>query len=179
MQGNKRKDTKPELLVRQRLREAGLGGYRLQWKVPGHPDVAWPGKKVALFIHGCYWHRCAFCDTTLDYIGRFVPPKAAKVVDMMERVMAQTRQRAKALGVALHEMAPLWDVDTPHDLAASKAQLLAAPALRAKMAGIPTTSLKNAAVLNPDRSNRREPAGQCSDEGQRRALVAVPTPCRR
>ncbi|MBS5098722.1 MAG: hypothetical protein KHY80_07005, partial [Eggerthella sp.] len=36
MQGNKRKDTKPELLVRQRLREAGLGGYRLQWKVPGH-----------------------------------------------------------------------------------------------------------------------------------------------
>lgn len=37
MQGNKRKDTKPELLVRQRLREAGLGGYRLQWKVPGTP----------------------------------------------------------------------------------------------------------------------------------------------
>ena len=36
------------------------------------------------------WHRCAFCDTTLDYIGRFAPPKASKVVDMMERVMAQT-----------------------------------------------------------------------------------------
>ncbi len=52
MQGNKRKDTKPELLVRQRLREAGLGGYRLQWKVPGRPDVAWPGKKVALFVNG-------------------------------------------------------------------------------------------------------------------------------
>ena len=34
-----------------------------------------------------------------------------------ERVMAQTRQRAGALGVALHELAPLWDVDTPHDLA--------------------------------------------------------------
>ncbi len=60
MQGNKRKDTKPELLVRQRLREAGLGGYRLQWKVPGHPDVAWPGKKVALFIHGYYMKRRVF-----------------------------------------------------------------------------------------------------------------------
>ena len=34
-----------------------------------------------------------------------------------ERVMAQTRQRAHALGVALHELAPLWDVDTPDDLA--------------------------------------------------------------
>ena len=65
MQGNKRKDTKPELLVRQRLCEAGLGGYRLQWKVPGHPDVAWPGKKVALFIHGCYWHRCPHCNLSL------------------------------------------------------------------------------------------------------------------
>lgn len=60
MQGNKRKDTKPELLVRQRLREAGLGGYRLQWKVPGRPDVAWPGKKVSLFIHGYYMKRRVF-----------------------------------------------------------------------------------------------------------------------
>lgn len=65
MQGNKRKDTKPELLVRQRLRQAGLGGYRLQWKVPGHPDVAWPGKKVCLFINGCYWHRCPYCKLSL------------------------------------------------------------------------------------------------------------------
>lgn len=60
MQGNKRKDTKPELLVRQRLRESGLGGYRLQWKVPGRPDVAWPGKRVALFIHGYYMKRRVF-----------------------------------------------------------------------------------------------------------------------
>ena len=65
MQGNKRKDTKPELLVRERLREAGLGGYRLQWKVPGRPDVAWPGKKVCLFINGCYWHRCPHCNLSL------------------------------------------------------------------------------------------------------------------
>ena len=61
MKGNKRADTKPELVVRKRLREAGLTGYRLQWKVPGHPDVAWPGKKVALFINGCFWHRHKNC----------------------------------------------------------------------------------------------------------------------
>lgn len=62
MQGNKGRDTKPELLVRERLREAGLTGYRLQWKVPGRPDVAWPGKKVAIFINGCFWHRCPRCN---------------------------------------------------------------------------------------------------------------------
>ncbi len=61
MQGNKGKDTKPELLVRERLREAGLTGYRLQWKAPGRPDIAWPGRKVAVFINGCFWHRCPNC----------------------------------------------------------------------------------------------------------------------
>ncbi len=62
MQGNKGRDTKPELLVRQELRAAGLTGYRLQWHVPGRPDIAWPGKKVALFINGCFWHRCPRCN---------------------------------------------------------------------------------------------------------------------
>ncbi len=61
MQGNKRANTKPELLVRERLRAAGLTGYRLQWKVPGHPDIAWPGKRVALEVRGCFWHRCPHC----------------------------------------------------------------------------------------------------------------------
>lgn len=62
MKGNKRSNTKPELLVRKRLRDAGLGGYRLQWKVPGKPDIAWPGKKVAIFVNGCFWHRCPHCN---------------------------------------------------------------------------------------------------------------------
>ena len=61
MQGNKRANTKPELLVRKRLRKAGLTGYRLQWKVPGHPDIAWPGKRVAIEVRGCFWHRCPHC----------------------------------------------------------------------------------------------------------------------
>lgn len=65
MQGNKRANTKPELLMRQRLRSAGLTGYRLQWKVPGRPDIAWPGKKVALFVNGCFWHRCPHCNLPL------------------------------------------------------------------------------------------------------------------
>lgn len=43
-----------------------------------------------VMAHGCYWHRCAFCDTSLDYIGHYHAPEAATVVDRMERVMAQT-----------------------------------------------------------------------------------------
>ncbi|MBQ1840826.1 MAG: very short patch repair endonuclease, partial [Atopobiaceae bacterium] len=56
------KNTKPELLVRHMLREAGLPGYRLHWKkAPGKPDVCYPGRKVAVFVNGCYWHRCPHC----------------------------------------------------------------------------------------------------------------------
>jgi DNA mismatch endonuclease (patch repair protein) len=62
MQGNRSKNTKPELLVRSYLRAAGLTGYRLQWKrASGRPDVAFPGRRVAIFVHGCFWHRCPYC----------------------------------------------------------------------------------------------------------------------
>lgn len=65
MKGNKRANTKPEMLVRQKLREAGLPGYRLQWKVPGRPDIAYPGRKVAIFVNGCFWHRCPHCNPSM------------------------------------------------------------------------------------------------------------------
>ena len=28
---------------------------------PGRPDIAYPGRKVAIFVHGCYWHHCPRC----------------------------------------------------------------------------------------------------------------------
>ncbi|MDY2777275.1 MAG: DNA mismatch endonuclease Vsr [Collinsella sp.] len=63
MQGNKRADTKPEMIVRRHLREAGLTGYRLQWrKAPGRPDIAFPGRRIAIFVNGCFWHRCPHCN---------------------------------------------------------------------------------------------------------------------
>ncbi len=40
--------------------------------------------------HGCYWGRCTFCDTSLDYIGRYEPLAASLLVDRMESIMQQT-----------------------------------------------------------------------------------------
>lgn len=49
-------DTGPELAVRRALRAAGLG-YRLGGGgLPGRPDVTMAGRRVALFVHGCFWH---------------------------------------------------------------------------------------------------------------------------
>ena len=66
MSSNKGKDTGPELILRRALRENGLAGYRLHWKkVPGRPDLAYPGRRIAIFVHGCFWHRCPHCDLPL------------------------------------------------------------------------------------------------------------------
>ena len=62
MKSNKRKDTGPELKLRKALRAAGFPGYRLQWDVPGRPDICYPGRKVAIFVNGCFWHRCPYCN---------------------------------------------------------------------------------------------------------------------
>ena len=48
--------------LRRLLREAGYPGYRLHWKqAPGTPDIAYPGRRVAIFVNGCFWHRCPHC----------------------------------------------------------------------------------------------------------------------
>ena len=65
MSSNKAKDTSPELLLRRALRKNGAGGYRLQWDVPGRPDIAYPGRRVAIFVNGCFWHRCPRCNLPL------------------------------------------------------------------------------------------------------------------
>ena len=56
------RDTAPELSLRRALRAIGCTGYRLHYaKVPGRPDVAFVGRKVAVFVHGCFWHGCPHC----------------------------------------------------------------------------------------------------------------------
>ncbi|HEX2866285.1 MAG TPA: radical SAM protein [Ignavibacteriales bacterium] len=44
--------------------------------------------------HGCYWHKCTFCDISLDYIKRYSPARAVTIVDWMEDMIAQTGMTA-------------------------------------------------------------------------------------
>lgn len=58
------KGTGPEMAVRRLLFANGLR-YRVHYPVPGAPrrsiDIAFPGKKMAIFIDGCFWHGCSDC----------------------------------------------------------------------------------------------------------------------
>jgi DNA mismatch endonuclease (patch repair protein) len=48
-----------ELVVVRELRRRKLLGWRRHWRVMGRPDFAWPKRKIALFVDGCFWHGCA------------------------------------------------------------------------------------------------------------------------
>lgn len=61
MSGIGGKNTKPELFVRKALFAAGFR-FRLHRKdLPGHPDVVLPGRRVVVFVHGCFWHAHQGC----------------------------------------------------------------------------------------------------------------------
>lgn len=61
MSGIKGKNSLPEMLVRRLLFAAGYR-YRLHRRdLPGTPDIVMPGRKVAIFVHGCFWHAHKEC----------------------------------------------------------------------------------------------------------------------
>lgn len=59
-------NTQPEVRVRRYLHAAGLRFRLHDRSLPGRPDIVLPGRKVAVFVHGCFWHQhpgCSFATT--------------------------------------------------------------------------------------------------------------------
>ncbi len=56
----KNKNTDIEIMLRKALWREGFR-YRISNKLPGRPDIVFPGKKVAVFCDGCFWHGCPKC----------------------------------------------------------------------------------------------------------------------
>ena len=52
------RNTKPELLLRKALREAGITGHRChRHSLPGKPDIVFTRWRVVTLVDGVYWHR--------------------------------------------------------------------------------------------------------------------------
>jgi len=54
-------DTGPEVLLRKFLFSKGLRAYRVKAKVFGKPDIVFPRYRIAVFVDGCFWHKCPVC----------------------------------------------------------------------------------------------------------------------
>lgn len=61
MSSIKSKDTKPEIYLRKLLYHNGFRYRKNYSSLFGHPDIYLPKYKVAIFVHGCYWHRHEGC----------------------------------------------------------------------------------------------------------------------
>ncbi len=102
------KDTKPELAVRRMLHAMGYR-FRLHRKdLPGRPDIVLPRHKLALFVHGCFWHGCEKCDRGLRKAKSNANFWAAKVAENRERD-ARNLGALTALGWRVEVV---WECDT-------------------------------------------------------------------
>lgn len=57
----KGKNTKPEVILRKILYAKGFRGYRIHYKLIGKPDIVFIKSKIAIFVDGCFWHKCPLC----------------------------------------------------------------------------------------------------------------------
>jgi DNA mismatch endonuclease (patch repair protein) len=55
------KNTQPEIILRKAISKTGIRGYRLNYRLLGKPDIVFPKRKIAIFIDGCFWHKCPKC----------------------------------------------------------------------------------------------------------------------
>jgi DNA mismatch endonuclease, patch repair protein len=55
------KNTGPEIKLRKLLWAKGIRGYRIYYNILGKPDLVFTKKKLAIFVDGCFWHKCPIC----------------------------------------------------------------------------------------------------------------------
>jgi DNA mismatch endonuclease (patch repair protein) len=82
MSRNRRRDTKPELLLRRVLHARGLR-YRVDYpikvgEVTVRPDVVFTRRQIAVFLDGCFWHGCPQHGNVPDRNRAYWLPKLAR-----------------------------------------------------------------------------------------------------
>src|SRR3954471_13086033 len=104
------KDTAPELALRRALWAAGLRGWRCHPKrVAGRPDLAFIGRKVAVFVDGAFWH--GHPNYYRNQSGAFWDAKIAKNRERDARVDATLRAEG-------WRVVRIWDFEVERDLTA-------------------------------------------------------------
>lgn len=123
------RDTKPELALRAALRRAGLTGYRLHRKdLPGRPDLAFVGWKVAVFVDGVFWH---------GHPDHWNPAEASSDYwrEKIARNMLRDRMSDERLCAMGWTVVRVWDVEVQDDLDGCVEQVLGALRSAGKVVG--------------------------------------------
>ncbi len=105
----KGKNTGPELVLRKALFAAGVRGWRCHYRrAAGTPDIAWPQRKVAVFVDGAFWH---------GHPSRHRPGRSGSYWD--EKI-ARNVERDRAVDAELMGLGwtvvRIWDFEVKRDL---------------------------------------------------------------
>ena len=103
------KDTQPEMAVRKFLFRNGLR-FRLHAKdLPGKPDIIFPSRKLAIFVHGCFWHGCKKC---IDG-KRTVKSNPDYWMSKIDGNRRRDRRNKRALRAAGWRSLTIWECEVP------------------------------------------------------------------
>lgn len=112
------KDTRPEMLVRRLVHSLGYR-FRLHRKdLPGRPDMAFPGRKKVIFVHGCFWHRHEGCA-----LARMPKSRVSFWESKLEGNKARDQRNVLLLRDAGWDVLTLWECQL-RDIAALQATIV-------------------------------------------------------
>jgi DNA mismatch endonuclease, patch repair protein len=90
MRGNRRRDTRPEVALRSALHARGLR-FRKDFPIQVgdlrvRVDVAFPARRLAVFVDGCFWHSCSIHGNQPRVNSAYWGPKLARNLERDRRV---------------------------------------------------------------------------------------------
>jgi DNA mismatch endonuclease, patch repair protein len=111
------RDTGPEVDLRKALYGRGVRGWRCDYKrAPGRPDIAWPARKIAVFVDGAFWH---------GHPSRHKPGRSGEYWD---RKIEQNVERDRRVDRELRErgwtVLRIWDFEIRKDLDAAALRVI-------------------------------------------------------
>src|SRR5689334_20738317 len=109
-----RASTKPELALRRELHRRGLRFRVNHAALPGRPDVALIRVRVAVFVDGCFWHRC-------PEHGTLPRNNREWWQDKLDRNVARDRAKDAALADLGWTVLHIWEHEAP-DAAADRVE---------------------------------------------------------
>lgn len=115
MQGNRKTDTRPELVLRSELHRRGLRFRKNHPLRPDdgrlvRPDIVFTRARVVVFVDGCFWHRCPDHGNSPSANSAYWGPK-------LDRNVARDRETDHRLAYAGWTVVRVWEHEPTNDAA--------------------------------------------------------------
>lgn len=122
LSGRRSKDTAPEIALRKALHAAGAR-FRLHRKLAKacSPDLVLPGRRIAVWVDGCYWHSCPEHGRMKPFTG----PNAEMWQTKMERTRARDMQASHTAEELGWHVVRIWEHEVRADPEAAAVYVLA------------------------------------------------------